>query len=147
MEWRNLPCTRSVMHQSIHPHPQIPRSGEHITSCPSGKCNATHCNRIKSPLTRFRIMISTLKRNPKRDEKVRTGCKRWDAEANSFGVAHTRLGDATHRSFRLYHRHKTIVYFSMVQKWTIFNSELNNSHTSDARADRRVSALHSLSSL
>ena len=71
------------------------------------------------------LSTSRARRKTMGEEMVRIGCKRWDAEANSFRVARTRLGEATHRSFRLYHRHKTIVYIFKMDNflWTIFNSE------------------------
>jgi hypothetical protein len=67
--------------------------------------------RIKAPLKPISYNHGFSMRKPMGEKMVRTGCKLWDAEANSFGVARTRLGEATHRSFRPYHRHKMIVYF------------------------------------
>ena len=113
MGWAEPAAHPVYMHPSIHPHPQTP----HLSA------SRLFPTRNAFPLTRFRITVSARRNNG--EDMVRIGCKRWDRDGISFGVLRTRVREATHRLFRLFHRHRRSVHF--FTKWSIksiFNSEM-----------------------
>ena len=116
----SLPCTRGAR-TNPPTHTRTSRAVVSISphATPKMQADPCHCNQNQTPL-----MVSPFqRRKPMGEEMVRIGCKRWGREGNSFWMVSTRLGEATHRSFRLNHPHKTFVYF--FSKWTIFNSEFD----------------------